>query len=134
MTSVKNVFLDINESEFIEGWSMSSFGTKKGYDGEEIKVKQKYRIFGTSIDNLVENEVIELPNYVKIDVDGIEDLILEGANKILSNETLKSLSIELNENYKDQYNDDKNNEKLWFCVKTKKHDPSLIIMENFLSL
>ena len=48
--------------------------------------------------------MIELPNYVKIDVDGIEDLILEGANKILSNETLKSLSIELNENYKDQYN------------------------------
>ena len=100
LTSKKNVFLDMNESEFIEGWSMSSFGTKKGYDGEEIKVKQKYRIFGTSIDNLVENEVIELPNYVKIDVDGIEDLILEGANKILSNETLKSLSIELNENYK----------------------------------
>ena len=79
LTSKKNVFLDMNESEFIEGWSMSSFGTKKGYDGEEIKVKQKYRIFGTSIDNLVENEVIELPNYVKIDVDGIEDLILEGA-------------------------------------------------------
>ena len=83
---------------------MNSFGTKKGYDGEEIKVKQKYKIFGTSIDNLVENEVIELPNYVKIDVDGIEDLILEGAKKILSNKTLKSLSIELNENYEHQYN------------------------------
>ena len=29
LTSKKNVFLDMNESEFIEGWSMSSFGTKK---------------------------------------------------------------------------------------------------------
>ncbi len=124
LTSKKNVFLDMNESEFIEGWSMSSFGTKKGYDGEEIKVKQKYRIFGTSIDNLVENEVIELPNYVKIDVDGIEDLILEGANKILSNETLKSLSIELNENYKDQYNKIiRLMENFGFSLKQKKHDP-----------
>ncbi len=124
LTSKKNVFLDMNESEFIEGWSMSSFGTKKGYDGEEIKVKQKYRIFGTSIDNLVENEVIELPNYVKIDVDGIEDLILEGANKILSNETLKSLSIELNENYKYQYNKIIGlMENFGFSLKQKKHDP-----------
>ena len=124
LTSKKNVFLDINESEFIEGWSMNSFGTKKGYDGEEIKVKQKYKIFGTSIDNLVENEVIELPNYVKIDVDGIEDLILEGAKKILSNKTLKSLSIELNENYEHQYNKIINMmESFGFKLKQKKHDP-----------
>tara|TARA_A100001037_G_scaffold116923_1_gene106345 strand:+ start:344 stop:1204 length:861 start_codon:yes stop_codon:yes gene_type:complete len=124
LTSKKNVFLDINESEFIEGWSMNSFGTKKGYDGEEIKVKQKYKIFGTSIDNLVENEVIELPNYVKIDVDGIEDLILEGAKKILSNKTLKSLSIELNENYEHQYNKIiKMMESFGFKLKQKKHDP-----------
>ena len=124
LTSKKNVFLDMNESEFIEGWSMNSFGTKKGYDGEEIKVKQKYKIFGTSIDNLIENEVIELPNYVKIDVDGIEDLILEGANKILSNETLKSLSIELNENYEDQYNKIiRLMENFGLKLKQKKHDP-----------
>ena len=108
------------------------FWNKKGYDGEEIKVKQKYRIFGTSIDNLVENEVIELPNYVKIDVDGIEDLILEGANKILSNETLKSLSIELNENYKEQYNKIiRLMENFGFSLKQKKHDPIYDDNENF---
>ena len=103
LTSVKNIFLDINESEFIEGWSMNSLEQKR-LRWEEMKIKQKYKIFGTSIDNLIENEVLELPNYVKIDVDGIEHLILEGASKILSNKTLSSLSIELNEDYEQQYN------------------------------
>ena len=124
LTSVKNIFLDINESEFIEGWSMNSFGTKKGYDGEEMKIKQKYKIFGTSIDNLIENEVLELPNYVKIDVDGIEHLILEGASKILSNKTLSSLSIELNEDYEQQYNKViKILKSFDFELKQKRHDP-----------
>lgn len=124
LTNVKNVFLDINESEFIEGWSMNSFGTKKGYDGEEMKIKQKYKIFGTSIDNLIENDVLDLPNYVKIDVDGIEHLILEGASKILSNKRLNSLSVELNEDYEQQYNKViKIMRGFGFSLKQKKHDP-----------
>ena len=103
---------------------MNSFGTKKGYDGEEMKIKQKYKIFGTSIDNLIENNVLELPNYVKIDVDGIEHLILEGASKILSNKTLYSLSIELNEDYEQQYYKVINILKSFdFELKQKKHDP-----------
>ena len=36
-----------------------------------------------------------------IDVDGIEHLILEGGNKYLKNDKLKSLSVEINENFKD---------------------------------
>ena len=41
---------------------------------------------------------------MKIDVDGLEHLILKGASKILKSQSLKSISIELNENYK-QFNE-----------------------------
>ena len=42
----------------------------------------------------------------------------------MSNETLKSLSIELNENYKDQYNKIiRLMENFGFSLKQKKHDP-----------
>ena len=73
---------------------------------------------------MIENEVLELPNYVKIDVDGIEHLILEGASKILSNKTLSSLSIELNEDYEQQYNKViKILKSFDFELKQKRHDP-----------
>ena len=39
-----------------------------------------------------------MPDYIKIDVDGTEHLILKGADKFLNNKN-KSLSIEINEKY-----------------------------------
>ena len=45
-----------------------------------------------------------LPEYIKIDVDGIEHLILSKADNLLQNKDLKSILIEINENYKRQLN------------------------------
>ena len=71
-------------------------------------------------------------NYVKIDVDGIEHLIL-GASKILSNKTLSSLSIELNEDYEQQYNKViKILKSFDFELKQKRHDPIFDNNKNFL--
>ena len=44
-----------------------------------------------TINYLLENKILSLPNYIKIDVDGIEHLILQGADKFLSKEELKSI-------------------------------------------
>ena len=49
------------------------------------------------------NKILEIPDYIKIDVDGIEYLILEGGDRYLKNVKIKSLSIEINENFKEQY-------------------------------
>lgn len=49
------------------------------------------------------NKILEIPDYIKIDVDGIEHLILEGGDRYLKNVKIKSLSIEINENFKEQY-------------------------------
>jgi hypothetical protein len=40
---------------------------------------------------------MKIPNYIKIDVDGIEHLILEGFGRFLKNKRIKSISIEVNE-------------------------------------
>ena len=39
----------------------------------------------------------EIPNYIKVDVDGIEHKIFNQADKILGNKNLKSILVEINE-------------------------------------
>ena len=53
-----------------------------------------YKIYGTSIDFIIKNKIIDFPDYVKIDVDGIEDKILNSAQSLLKSKKLKSIIIE----------------------------------------
>ena len=62
-----------------------------------------YSILTTNIDFLIKNKILEVPDYIKIDVDGFEHLILKGSTKLLKNKKVKKISVELNENYKEQY-------------------------------
>ena len=103
LTNKENCFLTMNESDFIEGGSLNSFGEKFDFEGKDFKINMKYQILGTTINNLIDNKILEIPDYIKIDVDGIEHLILEGGSKYLKNNKLKSLSVEINENFRDQY-------------------------------
>ena len=105
LSNVKNTFFDMNESSTIEGSAHSSFGKSIDQYGKEFNPENRYKIFGTTIDQLIEDEVLSVPNYIKIDVDGFEHNILDGAKKCLRSTNLKSILIELNENYKFQYNE-----------------------------
>ena len=102
LTNQKNVFLDMNEPNFIEGSSLNTFGEKFNFEGKNFLAKQKYKIFGTTIDTMVDNGYLDIPNYVKIDVDGLEHLILEGGDKMFNNKKIRSVLIEVNENFKVQ--------------------------------
>jgi FkbM family methyltransferase len=57
----------------------------------------KQGMFSYSTDELIEKYKFDIPNYIKSDVDSIEDRIVYGADKTLSNENLKGLFIELDE-------------------------------------
>ena len=70
---------------------------------EKFKPQTKYNTIGTSINSLIDNKILDLPDYIKIDVDGIEYLILKGGNNHLRNKKIKSILIEINEDFKDQY-------------------------------
>jgi FkbM family methyltransferase len=103
LSEKENIFSEMNEIEFMEGWSMSTFGDTKNFEGTSFKPNHSYQIFGTNINSLLDNKTLNFPNYIKIDVDGIEHKILKGADNHLKNENLRSLSVELNENYKEQF-------------------------------
>ena len=101
----------MQESSFEEGGSFNTFGVNYNSDSfsdkktklKKLISKNKYKVFGTSLDNLVKNKVIEIPDYIKIDVDGIEHLVLEGAKNLLRSKKIKSILIELYPDFKEQY-------------------------------
>ncbi|MDC0896219.1 FkbM family methyltransferase [Candidatus Pelagibacter sp.] len=103
LTNKENIFQEMNESHFIEGGALHTFGEKYNFEGKEFEPTMKYNLLGTTMNYFIENSILDIPDYIKIDVDGIEHLILEGSGKFLSDKKVKSLSIEINENFKEQY-------------------------------
>ena len=45
---------------------------------------------------------MQIPDYIKIDVDGIEHLILQGGKNTLKNKKIKSVLVEVNEKFNEQ--------------------------------
>jgi len=102
LTDKENKFLMMKESVFQEGGAFNSFGESFDFEGKTFTPQMNYKIFGTNINFLIENKILDIPDYIKIDVDGIEHLILEGSNKYLKDKKIKSISVEINENFTDQ--------------------------------
>ena len=127
LSNVENKYLMFNEGKFIEGVGTHTWGENYNFEGKYFNPVNNYKIYGTTINYLLDNNILAIPNYIKIDVDGIEHLILRGASKYLKNPNIKSLSIELNENFKEQidsaFNIMKENN---FNFKHKKHAASTL--------
>ncbi len=87
----------LNMSSENWGGALSTFDKTYGENGEEMKIIYKYPIFSISLDEAVQNLKLDFPDYVKIDVDGIELLILQGATDVLCR--IKGLLIEISENW-----------------------------------
>jgi len=102
LTNKPNLFLPMKENEFQEGVSLNTFGEDFNFEGKNYISKNEYSILGSSIDHLINNNIMFVPDYIKIDVDGIEHLILEGGRETLKNKKIKSILIEVNENFEDQ--------------------------------
>ncbi len=126
LTNKENTFQIMNESHFVEGGALNSFGKTFDYTGKEFTSKMRYNLFGTTMNYFIEKSILEIPDYIKIDVDGTEHLILEGGNNFLRNKKVKSLSIEINENFEDQYKKVMNLMKEYeFKILHKKHNDIL---------
>lgn len=79
------------------GSALSSFGEPIDDKGRGYTPQFKQGALGFSIDSFIETFKPPFPNHLKVDVDGLEGKIIEGARKTLANERLKSLSIELDD-------------------------------------
>ncbi len=123
LTNKENIFQEMNEGQFIEGGALNSFGEKFDFEGKDLKPIMKYNLLGTTMNYFIKNSILEIPDYIKIDVDGIEHLILQGGDKFLNNKKVKSLSIEINENFKEQFDTILNlMKKYQFKLLHKKHN------------
>lgn len=81
------------------GGAMSTFGENHEYVNKTEK-QFFYKTIGLSIDESIDFLKINQPDYIKIDVDGIEHLILKGGTKTLKK--TKSVLVEVDDNSKNQ--------------------------------
>ena len=80
------------------GGALSTFGENSTFDGSNLKPVFKYTTLSITLDECISLFNLPQPDHIKIDVDGIEHFILEGASKTLTK--TKSVLIEINENLK----------------------------------
>lgn len=79
------------------GGALSTFDQEFGWDGETIKQIFEFRTLGLSMDQAIELLEIPFPDYIKIDVDGLEHFILRGGAKVLTR--IEGILIEINDNF-----------------------------------
>ena len=85
------------------GGALSTFGQSYGQDGEPIKNIFEFKTIGLSMDDAVTLLKLPQPDFVKIDVDGIEHLILKGGANVLKK--VKGIIIEIDEKFEKQLDD-----------------------------
>ena len=88
LTNKDKGFQLMMESDFREGGALHSFGKNINFEGVGMNIQNNYKIYGFSINYLINNLNFQVPNYIKIDVDGLEHFILEEASKALENKNL----------------------------------------------
>jgi FkbM family methyltransferase len=98
--TTQNEFADFNLQVTDEGGALSSFGVDFGQDGKPLQKILSYQTCGFSLDYLLDNGIItDRPSLIKVDVDGIEHLILRGARMTLAHPQCRSVLIEVNEEF-----------------------------------
>lgn len=82
------------------GGALSTFGHDFGWDGKAIRQIFEFQTPGLIMDDVMRAFSIPRPDYIKLDVDGIEHLILKGGGDVLKNVT--SILIEINDDFLEQ--------------------------------
>ena len=82
------------------GGALSTFGQSYGHDGQLLDRSFTFSTLGLSMDDAVALLRIPLPRFIKLDVDGIEHLILGGGASVLRQ--AESVLIEINDDFREQ--------------------------------
>lgn len=88
-------------SSLVKGGAISTFGEKFTYDGTKLNSIFEYVTTGISINEILKYFKFPKPDYLKIDVDGIEHLILSGGGDILRE--VKEILVEVDEKFDKQF-------------------------------
>ncbi len=82
------------------GGALSTFGQDFGWDGKAIRQVFQFQTLGLSMADAIQRLSIPQPDYIKMDVDGIEHLILMGGPVVLQG--IKGILIEVNDDFHEQ--------------------------------
>ena len=100
--------------------ALSTFGESYGDDGKDMSRIFQFSTVGLSMDQAVQILDLPLPSHIKMDVDGIEHLILSGGGTVLKQVT--ELAIEVNEDFVEQSkNVKKHCEKAGLIFRERRH-------------
>lgn len=91
-----------NLSSLEIGGALSTFRETFGYNGLPLEIKFKYKSVGIGIEKATNIWNIAPPDYLKIDVDGIEHLVLAGIGHLIR--STRSILIEVNKSFLTQSN------------------------------
>lgn len=111
----------LNLPRFLTGSALNNFGDNLDWKREKYQPAFRQGVLGFSLDSFVARYPEAFPNHLKIDVDGAEIKVVEGAAKTLRDPRLKSLLIELNEDLPDDLRIVALVEAAGLKVKHKKH-------------
>jgi FkbM family methyltransferase len=92
----KNKISKLIYNNIDKGGSEVFFDSKTDIKERSKKEHFSYLSLGLSLDYLTEKGLIELPNCIKLDVDGNEKLIISGSKKTLLNKRCRSILVESN--------------------------------------
>jgi FkbM family methyltransferase len=82
------------------GGALSTFSESFGQDGEKLEQVFEYQTMGMTMDEAVRLFNIPTPNFIKIDVDGIEHFILRGGGETLRK--VESVMVEVDDGFTEQ--------------------------------
>lgn len=82
------------------GGALSTFGREYGWDGQELRQVFEFQTLGLSMEDVIHRLEISPPDFIKMDVDGIEHVILSAASSVLG--TIKGLHVEVNDSFHEQ--------------------------------
>lgn len=88
---------DFNFHDLVTGGSLHTLGETVDHKGEVFTPVVTQRMLSYRLDDLIEQFKIPKPSHIKIDVDGIEKAVLQGAPNTLSSSSLRSVDVELAE-------------------------------------
>ncbi|MGG7054769.1 FkbM family methyltransferase [Nitrosomonas sp. ANs5] len=89
-----NGFDKLYVPKFIPGGNRSQFG-RESLEAMKVPASHVQGMFGVTLDELCAKWGFPYPNYIKIDVDGIEIQILKAAGNVLRHPNLRSVIVEL---------------------------------------
>jgi FkbM family methyltransferase len=89
---------ELHLSEFAAGSSLHSYGEKVDYKLEPMQPAFSQGCVSVTLDELVAQGAVPQPTRLKIDVDGLEHKVVEGARAVIADRRLRSMLIEVNQN------------------------------------